>query len=297
MKRQEKFKCDLIITADWHLMDRQPICRTDDFWTAQWDKVDQILDLLVKYQVPVYHAGDLFDHWKTSPYLINSTLNYMQMFSPHFFTIIGNHDMPSHNIDNMDRSGLQTLFKSGTVNQILFQGDWGVDYKKVKPIYYKHTSKKIVMLHIMTYKGTKPWPGCTDPECHELFGWFPKADLIITGHNHKTFTARKGKQLLVNPGSLTRHKADQINHRPCVFLYDSKKHKLKKHYLKINKNVVSREHVDTQKRKKARFAAFISKLSQDWDLGLSFEDNIINALSTENIDKEVEQIVYEWMGR
>lgn len=292
---------DLIITSDWHLMDKQPICRIDDFWITQWDKVFQIIILANKLKVPVYHAGDLFEHWKTSPYLLNQTINYFSKFKCGFYTIIGNHDQPAHNLEQMNKSGLQTLFNCKSINRLSDQIDWGTDLKNYehKYIYYGGPDYKkkrsIVFAHLMTYKGTKPWPGCIDPECNELFDMFPDVDLIVTGHNHKTFTAKKGNQLLVNTGSLTRHKADQINHKPCVFLYNAIEHKLYKHYLKIKENVINREHIETKNRKDKRITAFIEKLSQGWDLDLSFDQNMEKVLSTEKIKNKIKKIIYEWM--
>lgn len=292
IKKKNKFKADLIITSDWHLTDKQPKCRTDNFWKAQWDKIDQIFALAYEFGAPVYHAGDLFEHWKTSPYLLNQTIKHLINYSPYFWTIIGNHDMPAHNIDDMDKSGLQTLFETEIVNRVIDQIDWGgpLDYSPIKI-----GKRKVVFIHIMTWKGKKPWPNCTDPECYELFDWFPDCDLIVTGHNHKTFTAKKGKQILVNPGSLTRHKADQIKHKPCVFLYDAKSHKIKKHVLKYKKNVISREHLDIKKEKDKRINAFIEKLQNDWDISLSFENNLERAFKANKISKKIQQMIYTWM--
>jgi DNA repair exonuclease SbcCD nuclease subunit len=294
IKRGKKFNPDLIISGDWHLRDTVPKCRTDDFWEAQWNKVKQVFELHTKYDCPVYLSGDLFHHWKTSPYLINKTIKELIPFVRNIYSIIGNHDMPNHNIDSMEKSGLQTLFDTKIIHRIRFQADWNF-FKKKPTLPLKHRNKNINFAHIMTYKGKSPWPGCTDPECHELFDWFPDADLIITGHNHKTFTAKKGKQLLVNPGSLTRQTADQIDHKPCVFLYDSKQHKLKKHYLDIKENVISREHLNVVKAKENRINAFIEKLKHGWDAGLSFEENIERGIKENKIPKRIQQIIYDWM--
>jgi DNA repair exonuclease SbcCD nuclease subunit len=294
IKRGKTFKPDLILSGDWHLRDTVPKCRTDDFWEAQWDKVRQLFYLSYELSCPVYLSGDLFHHWKTSPYLINKTIKELLPFDGHIKSIIGNHDMPNHNIDNMEKSGLQTLFDTKIINRIHFQGDW--NFLKIKPtLPLKHHNKNINFAHIMTYKDKSPWPGCTDPECHELFDWFPEADLIVTGHNHKTFTARKGKQLLVNPGSLTRQTVDQIDHKPCVFLYDSKQHKLKKHYLEIKDNVISREHINIVKSKENRINAFIEKLKHGWDAGLSFEENIERGIKENKIPERIQQIIFDWM--
>jgi len=300
-KQQYPKDIDLILTSDWHLMEKQPKCREDNFWETQWNKIKQIGKLSNKYKIPMYHSGDLLDYWRSSPYLLNKIIKEFKIFKYGFYSIIGNHDQPSHNLEQMNRSGLQTLFDCHVINKLQDQMDWGVDLKecKNKYIYYSHNKEKekrsIVFAHIMTYKGKKPWPNCTDPECNELFDMFPDTDLIVTGHNHKTFTARKGNQLLVNPGSLTRHKADQIDHKPCVFLYSAKYHKLHKHYLDIKQNVISREHIETKNRKDKRITAFIEKLAQGWDLDLSFDQNMEKVLSTEKIKKKIKNIIYEWM--
>jgi len=303
IRTKKEFNPTLIITSDWHLRDSNPVCRTDNFQKAQWNKIKQIYYLSYELGIPVYHAGDLFEHWKTSPYLLNKTIHYLSPFGMDYIhTIIGNHDMPQHCIDNMDKSGLQTLFECGIINKLEDQMDWGTYPKECacKNIYYGHhkeqNKRKVIFCHIMTYKGKKPWPGCSDPECQEVFDLFPEADLIVTGHNHKTFTAKKGNQLLVNPGSLTRHKADQIEHKPCVFLYDAQQHKLKRHYLDIEKDVINRDHLEIKKNKDKRINAFIEKLSNEWDLDLSFEDNLEKVFQDEKVSKRIKNIIYKWLG-
>lgn len=300
IKKKKKFKADLIITADWHLREDTPICRTDDFWEAQWYKVNQIFNLSNRLDVPIYNAGDLFNHWKSSPRLINKCIErFVNRFKDNRMkTIIGNHEMPQHNLSNMEKSAWDTLYRVGIIDYMFAQGSWGrcdSEKERKKIIPKKIKNRKFVMLHVMTYKGKKPWPNCTDPECHELFDWFD-ADLIITGHNHKTFTAKKGKQLLVNPGSLTRQTADQIDHKPCIFLYNAEQHKLKKHTLEYKKNVISREHIDVKKQKDKRITAFIEKLKDGYNLSLSFEDNLEIAFKENKTPKKIQQIILEWMG-
>ncbi|KKL99820.1 hypothetical protein LCGC14_1810530, partial [marine sediment metagenome] len=85
-------KPDLILTSDWHLREDTPICRTDDFWSAQWNKVDQVMALQSKYDCPILHAGDLFHHWKPSPYLLSETIDHLQ--GSRFYTVYGQHDLP-----------------------------------------------------------------------------------------------------------------------------------------------------------------------------------------------------------
>lgn len=282
----------MIITADWHLREDQPICRTDDYQAAQWDKVDQIITLQKKYDCPVFNAGDIFQHWRSSPALINKTIYQLSRMKK-MVTVIGNHEMPKHNVDLMEQSAWDTLFRANSIDY-LGRGNWLQDLEEMHPLTFKH--KKVYMLHIMVWKGEQPWPGCEDPEADELIDIFPDADLIITGHNHKTFTERQGKTLLINPGSLTRHKADQEEHKPCVFLWDAERNEYKQHFLDIEKNVISREHIEKQKQRQKRIDSFVVKLAKGWDLRLSFEDNIERGIKVNKIPPKIVAIINDWMG-
>lgn len=296
-KKKKDFKVDLIITADWHLFEkeRNPPCRLDSIWDAQWDKVKQIIAIQEEYECPIVVAGDVFNHWKTSPHLLNKCIKTLPFGAIH--SIIGNHDMPQHNLKFMQKSGLDVLFHTETIQKIQLQGDWGFNNKDVIPqaIGRTKTGTKFAIVHMMTWKGKRPWSGCTDPEANEVFDMFPDADLIITGHNHKTFTARKGKRVLINPGSLTRHKADQVNHKPCVFLWNAETNTYKIHYLKIKKNVISRDHIEIKKNKDKRINAFIEKLKDGWDLSLSFEDNLERAFKENDTPNKIKELILKWM--
>lgn len=296
MKRND-FSVDLILSADWHIMEKtkQPVCRTDNYWKTQWDKVNQILELQEKYDCPIELAGDFFETWKASPELINKCISVF--FGKEIYTIIGNHDAPQHNTELMHKSAWQTLLLSSCFMYSKNQLDWETKLEKAKYKIFrkKRVKRKIVIAHIMAWQGKMPWPRCTDPHVGQIFGMFPDADLIVTGHNHKTFIAKKGKQLLVNPGSLTRHKADQIDHKPCVFLWDAGKNKIKRHFLKIKKDVISREHIDVKKEKDKRIDAFISKLKKSNDIDLSFENSLKKALQQNKSLKKYEKIIYNWL--
>ena len=299
MKRTD-FKPDLIISGDWHLMEeeRTPPCRLDSIWEAQWDKVKQIKALQIKYEIPVFLSGDLFDHWKTSPKLLNKTIEEMPEF---VYTVIGNHDMPEHNPDLIYKSGIETLFLTDSLSHFEkitafddeYTGDWG-QKNPISSINWQ--KRKIIISHEMAYQGEPPYPGA-EGDCPSIFRKYKGVDLIITGHNHKTFTARIGNQLLINPGSLTRHDADQVNHQPCVFLWNAEKNDYKIHYLKVKEGIISREHIEIQNQKKQNINHFLSKLKQSWEIGLSFEDNILRAFEENGIPKAIQEIILKWMGK
>lgn len=285
---------DAILTSDWHLMEpsRNPPCRNDNHFKSQTKKIKQIKKLQKKYDCPVLNAGDVFESWKASPELINHCYN---IFPKQMWAIAGQHDLPQHNIDLVHKSAFLSLINNGSIHFLSKQVNWKT-YKE-NPSYKLIAGRKVVIMHMLVWKDNLPFPGCESPQVNKVFKMFPKADLIVTGDNHQTFTARKGEQLLINPGSLTRHKADQADHRPCIFLWSGATNSFKKHYLKINKNVIDRDHIDIAKEKKECGEAFIGKLDVDWVTEVSFEDNIQEALQINKLDKLTEKYVQKWIGR
>ena len=288
-------KPDAILCSDFHLREDQPTCRTDNFVEAQWKKVDFVKDLQKKYDCPVFHSGDLFEYWKPSPNLLSETIKHLPW---RFHTIYGNHDLPQHSMDLAYKSGVYTLWIAGEL--ILLNGcHWGQTPDKnswtwIFPrIDGGEDTKGILAWHVMTYQGKKPWPGCVDPMAAKLLRKYPQYDLILTGHNHQSFTEEFEGRLLVNPGSLTRHKVDQIDHRPCVYLWYAKTNTVEPVYLPIEQGVISREHIEHSQERNDRIDAFISKLDNDWEAAVSFEENLERFEKSNNTRKSVMEIVYK----
>ena len=275
-----------ILTGDWHLREDIPKCRTDDFQKAQWKKVDFISELQKQYDCDVIHSGDLFDHWKPSPYLLSKTIEHLP---EDFFTIYGNHDLPQHNKQLYKKSGIYTLEKAGVL-QVIENYWWGEE---------PDTDIAIPMLiwHVMTYDGKAPWPGCTDLPARDLLKKYPNVPLILTGHNHKSFVVQDKNRILVNPGSITRQKADQINQVPCVYLWWKDKNIIKKVDLPYEPEVISREHIDRIKERDLRIEAFVQQLKSDWDADINFEENLERFIKENNIRESVAQIIWSAIGR
>lgn len=276
-----------ILTSDWHLRDSQPVCRIDDFEQSQWNKVRFISELQKKYECPVLHAGDLFHHWKPSPYLLSKTI---QNLPKKFCTIFGNHDLPQHNLELSEKSGVWTLQEAGALT-ILDNTHWGNKLEEAS-LVFPHTEKTIAVWHVMTWKGSPPYPGCTDSDAYRLLKKYPNYDLILTGHNHIPFTANMDGRILVNPGGITRQEADEIENTPRVYLYDGSN--VKPVYLPLpDGEVITREHLDNKRERDERLTAFIEKLDNDWVGTLNFEDNLELFFEKNMIRSSVKNIIYE----
>jgi DNA repair exonuclease SbcCD nuclease subunit len=266
-----------ILTADWHLRETAPKCRTDDFWEAQWSKVQFISELQAEYDCPIYNSGDLFHHWKPSPRLISWCLEYL----PFMYIIPGNHDLPNHNLDLLEKSGLWTLQMAGKID--IFECELGRHSGKVFNGEYQMAIIHKLINHPQTNATAKGL-------MKKLKGF----DLILTGDNHETFTYTKTDgQLLVNPGSLTRQTAAQSDHKPCVVLWFAEDNSYERIYLPINKDVISREHIAKVEERDVRMEAFVNRLSDDYDIDLDFNKNIEAYFNNNRARKVVQDMVWE----
>ena len=287
-------KPTFILCSDIHLREDQPVCRTDDFWNTLWNKIRFISDLQKKFDCPVLHGGDLFHQWKPSPLLLTFASRYLPK---KFFSIAGQHDLPNHSFELMEKSGINTLATTNVLTLLPrvhygfkpedfhYEKDAGIeDWVGVK-------DRKILVWHKMAYQ-TPPYPGATGGNAKQLLQKYSSYDLLLTGDNHQSFVEEYEGRILVNPGSLTRQTAAQIDHKPRVYLYYAETNTVEPIYLPIE-DVISREHIEVREERDSRLEAFIEHLNEDWDTTLSFEDNLKAFKDANEISEEVMNIIYK----
>ncbi|MDD3970461.1 MAG: metallophosphoesterase family protein [Clostridia bacterium] len=257
-----------ILTSDWHIRDSQPECRTDDFEAAQWEKIDFIAALQRKYKCPVLHAGDLFHHWKPSPYLLAKTIQHLP---DQFHTIYGQHDLPQHNLELRHKSGIYVLEQAGALT-VLEGTHWGQS-----PVSSFISNHAVLVWHKMVWIKDSPYPGAPgDGEAYKVLRKYGKnVELILTGDNHQSFIATGENCILVNPGNITRQTAAQVDFNPCVYLWDAEMSgDTKPVYLPIKRGVVSREHIQHKQEQDARISAFVERLDSGEMDSVNFETNL-----------------------
>ena len=283
-------KPSAILTSDWHLREDTPVCRTDNFWETQWKKVDFVAQLQREYNCFVYHAGDLFHHWKPSPYLLRETMLHLPIA---FYTVYGQHDLPQHSLELKYKSGISVLEQAGKVI-VLDEASWGQTPANGSRYFFKN--KNILVWHNFTYVGKEPFPGCNSPKAHVLLEKYKQFDLILTGDNHQSFTSHGlSGNLLVNPGSLMRQTAAQIDFQPKVYLWYAEDNIVETVDVPIEQGVITREHIEKVQERDERIDAFISSLKTGWEMSLSFEDNMKMFFETNRVRKDIKDIIYEAM--
>lgn len=291
-------KPSAILTADIHLREDTPVARLDDYFAAQARKIKFIRELQKEHGgIPVLDAGDLFDKWKPSPFLLQWAIRNL----PDMTTVEGNHDQSSHNSDLFAKTGLAVLEAAGVITiprkPLLLENSrtevhafpWGSPFYGAEPV----EGRNVALVHTMTYVGRSPYPGCKDPGAGALMEKLPGFDLIVSGHNHKPFVVERNGRLLVNPGSIMRSNADQHDHKPRVYLWYAEDNHAEPVFLPIEDGVVSREHLEVVEAREDRMTAFVSRLNQDVEIGLSFERNMERWLAGNRVRTRTKEIIEE----
>lgn len=306
MKRIKVNKVDAILTADWHIRADTPVCRTDDYLAAMHEKIHFIFYLAKQHNCPILIAGDLGNKPEWPNWLLRWFIHLTNVHKlPEIIVIPGQHDLPQHRVDDWGKSGMGVLVSAKRVSMLLdgshtLYGNLGIDafpygheiHRTDTPV---KSSRFIAMAHQMVIDEPL-WEGQEAPYGHELLKKFPEYDLILTGDNHRSFATSYGGRWLINPGSIMRMTADQADREPVVYLWHASDNSVEPVFLPIKKGVVSRKHIDVSEEKRVRMEAFVERVREDVEIGLSFEDNIEWHLGKKSIQKRVKEKVWEAIG-
>ena len=299
-------KPDLILTADWHLREDQPPARTDDYWQAQSDAVGFVRCLAEEYSCPVVLAGDLFDNWNPSHELVAWAADNLPA---DLIVVPGQHDLKRHKLSLYPKTALNVLDSTGRVISLVegrlarlqrFRGlirgfPWGY---KLEAGRTRLGHRRVAVCHTLTWSKEQPFPGAdAEGQVRRVMEKLVGFHLIVTGDNHIPFIARRksSDQILVNPGSLLRMRADQTDHKPRVYLWFAEQNDVTCTYLPIEKDVLTREHIEREEQRNERMESFVERLGEQFEVGLSFEDNMKKFLRKEKPRKKTKQYILEAM--
>ena len=225
----------ILCCGDWHLTDKKPRSRTDDYRKATEKKINQVKDINKEYNTDIIiQAGDFTDSHESPDKFKVRWIDNFRDIGESIYTVPGQHDLRYHTSDiwntplgvlsqsvgihviNDDRP--VNLFDDALGERIdLYGAGWGKDIPepKVPGIF------NILITHRMIVMD-KLWAA---QENYEVAGTIlrdnPEYQLIVSGDNHKSFHYEHNGRWLINCGSLMRSNIDQINHRPCVWIYDT----------------------------------------------------------------------------
>lgn len=300
----EARKIIAIAFSDLHLTLQVPAVRADNDWLGvQAVYLDQVRQLQTKYDCPILFGGDLFDRWNAPAELINFALEHLPEGS---YTVAGQHDLPNHRLDLMERSAYGTLVKCGAVQHVRKEGFryiasdrevfvYGASWGEKLPV--PHTDGfNIAMVHRYIWDRDAMYPGAPI-EAHAHAGDLNKElegyQVAIFGDNHIHFRVKLENGCTVfNCGGFIRRKSDEISRRPCVGLvYDNGK--VERHYLYTT---FDKFHDLTGKVEggEVSMRQFIQQLEELGEQGVNFRETVLRLVQGDtNMNPGVRKVIEE----
>ena len=216
----------------------------------------------------------------------------------------GQHDLPQHSTALYGKSCLHVLEEAGRV-KVLQEGEstligastavYGLPFgSSLDPqsIGRVKISRRVALCHFMTYRRRPPFPGCEAPPAADVIRRFHNFDLVAVGDNHESFTVSMDGTTVVNAGSTMQMTAAQLIHRPKAWLWYEDDNSIEPFDLPDNAISISREHLEASAEKDRRLEAFVRRLEDGIEIGLSFEDNLSELMDKSKTKKEVREIVW-----
>ena len=93
-----------------------------------------------------------------------------------------------------------------------------------------------------------------------------------------------------------RMTAAQADHRPRVYLWYADTNEVEAVYLPIEAGVVSRDHIERQNERDERIDAYVTRMNTEYDVELSFSDNLQRYYAANRVHSRVKGIIEEARG-
>jgi DNA repair exonuclease SbcCD nuclease subunit len=299
----------IALISDTHIKESRPPCRSDDFLVVQEKKWRHFLNADVDIWLV---GGDLFNTNPPSEFMKKwflRVLNDSQISTlvvdewyKHLFVVYGQHDMEHHSLSSLDRTGIAVLQEAGYLtvlgkDSIQFGNVYiyGANFGEIPP-KVTTTGTNILVWHKMVIEQSL-FPGqIADSAQAILTKYGSEYDLILTGDNHQTIIKQIGlphPRWLVNPGSMLRLKADQAEHKPLFFIYDTDSRVLEFKYFPIDLSVISREHIKEEEDNK-HLEEMIQQMKQT-GIKLNFKNNLSSYLEKNTVHYLTKEIIWKSM--
>ncbi len=234
-------KYTIITSSDEHMSDQVPIYRKDDYKSELMSILEYQCDLSKRVRADMIVRGGDFFHVKaankTTMRTISDVINVHKSCSTDVYSIIGNHDMSSNDIDSIPGQPLGVLFSSGVFKKLdeksveLGQSKLrivGVDYSPLQDInsiklkVSKKSDDDLVIAFVHAYASKSPTPAMEKYFSEPVFKYDDLVydgcpDVYVFGHYHKDqgVTDVKGVKF-VNLGSVARGslELDDLDRKP-----------------------------------------------------------------------------------
>ena len=288
----------LIITADWHLRATAPRCRTDEDWIkTQKDTLRQIADYAIRYEAKVCVVGDVFHTNTDASFEVINMVQDMAKRLKEFgldglYILAGNHDLPYHNSENINKSAIGLLLNSENIHKIEELGD-----NISAPNFDEEVKdKEIVFRHILVIPDNErnPMIDCKSPQ--DLLDETPSAKYIFTGDYHHNFVYQKDKRYVINSGCTLRQVSDMKDYKCVVYLIDTDTGLVESEPLFDKNDIIDDSYILKDKEREERIESFVDKLADTNVISLDFVENVQKLMVKNKFSDKLKNTINELLG-
>ena len=290
-----------ICTADWHIRATRPRCRIDNNWLeTQRKALRQVLKISEDKGVPIMVVGDIFHSNSDTSFECIQLVQQMADKLGGLYILAGNHDLPYHSSENLDKSAIGVLLNSNNVHLIKdYLTKWNLEQEYPYIISAGNFDEKdderaeIVFKHVLTIPSEdKPdFVDCETPE--SLLEKFPNAKWIFTGDYHHNFHYEKKGRHVVNSGCLLRQASDMKNYQCGVYFVDTDENIVEFIPIIDNEDLIDDSYILQENERNERIESFVDKLKKTKGVSLDFIENVQNEMKHNKFETELVQVVDE----
>lgn len=291
----------MIISADWHIRATRPRCRVDNDWLeTQRMALAKVMKVAIDKKSPVLVVGDIFHSNSDTSFECIQLVQQMADKLGGLYILAGNHDLPYHSSENLDKSAIGVLLNSNNVHLIKdYLTKWNLEQEYPYIISAGNFDEKdderaeIVFKHVLTILSEdKPdFVNCETPE--SLLEKFPDAKWIFTGDYHHNFHYEKNGRHVVNSGCLLRQASDMKNYQCGVYFVDTDENVVEFIPIIDNEDLIDDSYILQENERNERIESFVDKLKKTKGVSLDFIDNVQNEMKRNKFETELVQVVDE----
>lgn len=300
-----------VVAGDIHLTATPPAFRRGEpnWIETQRAALAELREVAEELDAPLIITGDIFDRWNAPPEIINMAIQEFSKFKLHPITIPGQHDLPYHNPELIEKSAYYSLILAGVIKDIsgfsqdrktiglCLSGDpltycagfkWG-DPVRFDESAWRRQGVRIAVAHQYAWHGNARYKDA--PKEAELVpGHYSDFDFVLFGDNHRAFAVQNSPVTIVNPGTLLRRKADELGYEPGFFAIYSDGHAAR--FVTDTENDI---YTHTESKTPSGLPSFETVLDRLREIGietLSFVESVSKAA-----EKETDPLVAEFLRR
>jgi len=264
---------------------------------AQDRMLRQLHELKREHKCPIICAGDIFDRHNPSPTLINWAIDHL----PKMLAVPGQHDLPYHRYEDVQRSAYWTLVLAGVIEDLGIPSHfpgltlYGFPWDREPPVEMSASGGlQVAVSHRFVWSHGKGYPGAPqdrlDGPTAEMYGGY---NVAVFGDNHQGFM-RPTKPIIFNCGCLIRRKANEREYKPRVGLLMSDG-SVDTHFLDLSGDLWADQPDEEPEMEEmlGELKDFIAELKQGNEDFVDFEDSVQRWLDKHECSDAVKKILLE----